>query len=97
MTPTPLSEQFPWVAQTIQAVGNGRNTDAVLAKTPSALRGGVQATIARESVGGLGDISTGRPKDGGRDTESQRGSMTTIMMTTTSTKVMLGTLGTVDS
>ena len=43
MTPTPLSEQFPWVAQTIQAVGNGRNTDAVLAKTPSALRGGVQA------------------------------------------------------
>ena len=43
MTTAGLSQQFPWVAQMAQAVSNGRNTDAVLAKTPGALRAGVQA------------------------------------------------------
>ena len=43
MTTAGLSQQFPWVAQMAQAVSNGRNTDAVLAKAPGALRAGVQA------------------------------------------------------
>ena len=43
MATVSLSQQFPWVAQAAQAVGNGRNTDAVLGKTPVHLRAGVQA------------------------------------------------------
>ena len=47
--------------------------------------------ISSDSVGGVGDVPTGRPKDGGGDTESQK-SMTTITMMTTNKKVMLGTV-----
>ena len=43
MATVSLSQQFPWVAQAVQAVGNGRNTDVVLGKTPTHLRAGVQA------------------------------------------------------
>ena len=53
-------------------------------------------TTGRDSVRGTGDVPTVRPKDGGRDTESQRGKMTSTTMTTTNKKVMLGAVGTVD-
>ena len=49
-------------------------------------------TIGSDSVGGVADVPTGRPKDGGRNTESQRGQMSTITLTTTNKKVMLGTV-----
>ena len=53
-------------------------------------------TTGSDCVGGIGGVPTGRLKDGGRDTESQRG-MTTITMTTANKKVILGSaVGTVD-
>ena len=50
-------------------------------------------TTGSDSVGRIGDVPTGRPKDGGRDTESQKkNSTTTVTMTTANKKVVLGTV-----
>ena len=43
--------------------------------------------IGSDCVGGIGDVPTGQHNDVGSDTDSQRGNMTTITMTTTNKRI----------